>query len=607
MASSCQPGKCRNGGRCVPTDGRVSEWHYTCICPTGYSGDVCQTADSRIDISFRLSVKIPPLSLVVHFIAVRAGAAPIRASMLRRIAMNQDIVILRTSIQFNILLIEFSEKYYLIVMQELNTPLTNLSTEIVPSQRCLPIQELFNHTLLAMYLPRRIKYYHLTCKECSDLRCFFDKIHMCLYNEDRHANCFDFNHEMKYDCQGTSYCQNGADCFQDHPTCPRTSVCVCRDCYYGSRCQFSTKGFGLFLEVILGSYINPHVAIKRQSIEVRVTMVLTIIMVVVGTVSGLLSIMAFHVKKSRRVGCAYYILASSITSILTMAMFNLKFWLLLLSQMQLITNRTVLFGNCVAVDFLLRISLSMNHWLNACVTVERSFTATKGLTFDKNKSKRYAKGAIFFIIFLTVASTLHDPIHRRLFDDIEEERTWCLVKCSPSLQLYDTGMVIFHFLVSFSINLISALVIIATTARQRSSVLTQQTYREHLRKQFHQHKHILASLIILVLLSLPRLIIAFVSSCMKSARNPWLHLAGYVVSIIPHSVPFFVFVLPSETYKKRIYQYVQTPTTTGITFMRYLIRTVDILSIHSTRFDMLAREDNTTLTVFAHSDHSLPM
>lgn len=58
-------------------------------------------------------------------------------------------------------------------------------------------------------------------------------------------------------------------------------------------------------------------------------MVLTITMVVVGTVSDLLSIMAFHVKNSRGVGRAYYILTSSITSILTMAMFNLKFWLVL--------------------------------------------------------------------------------------------------------------------------------------------------------------------------------------------------------------------------------------------------------------------------------------
>jgi hypothetical protein len=111
-------------------------------------------------------------------------------------------------------------------------------------------------------------------------------------------------------------------------------------------------------------------------------------------------------------------------------------------------------------------------------------------------------------------------------------------------------MLHFHFLVHFLINLISALVIIITAARRRSVVFTRETYTEHLRKQFQQHKHLLISPIILVILSLPRLIISFVSGRMKSARNPWLYLAGYFVSFIPHILTFVVFVLPSETYKK---------------------------------------------------------
>lgn len=204
MASPCQPGKCQYGGSCAPNDGHVSEWHYTCICPTGYSGDVCQTADSRIDISFQSNVKISPLSPLVRFITVRAGPAPIRASMLRRIAN-------------------------LIAMQELNTPSTSLSTKSFHLNVTYPFKSFSVTSFLQCIFFRRTMYYHLPCQERPDLRYFFDKVHMCLCNEDRHSNCFDFNHEMKYDCQGTRYYQNGADCFQDHSPCPRTLVCVCRD------------------------------------------------------------------------------------------------------------------------------------------------------------------------------------------------------------------------------------------------------------------------------------------------------------------------------------------------------------------------------------------
>ena len=111
-------------------------------------------------------------------------------------------------------------------------------------------------------------------------------------------------------------------------------------------------------------------------------------------------------------------------------------------------------------------------------------------------------------------------------------------------------MNIFHFLTPFSINLISAFFIIIKMYRQRSTVRKNQTYCQQLCKEFDKSKHLFISSCMLVVLALPRLIISFVSGCMRSTRNPWLFLTGYFVSFVPPLMIFVVFVLPSTVYKK---------------------------------------------------------
>ena len=101
---------------------------------------------------------------------------------------------------------------------------------------------------------------------------------------------------------------------------------------------------------------------------------------------------------------------------------------------------------------------------------------------------------------------------------------------------------IIHFCIPLGINVISVIIIIVLVARQKSTANREETYREHLWKQFQQHKHRLFSSIILILIAMPRLIISFLSQCMKSARNPGLYLGGYFISLIPPLLLFVLFV-----------------------------------------------------------------
>jgi hypothetical protein len=358
---------------------------------------------------------------------------------------------------------------------------------------------------------------------------------------------------MTYNCQGSHFCENKAQCFQDKPTCPTASMCVCPECFYGTRCQFSTIGFTLSLDAILGYKIRPHIAFTRQSIVVKISALLVIIMFVLGLISSIFSIFTFQTATSRKVGCGFYLLSTSIISLLTMIIFLFKFFILIYTQITFNTRRSFLFSNCVSIDFLLRVLLSTGDWLNACVAVERTFTACKGVSFDKNRSKFIAKRIIIIVICFTIFSIIHDPIHRRLLDDTEEQRTWCIASYSSIIKLYDSITLLLHFLIPFFINIVSAFIIIIIIARQRSTVRTKQTYREHLREQFHEKKHLLISPFILVLLASPRLVLAFLTGCMKSPRDPWRFLISYFLSFIPSSLTFFVFVCPSKIYMKEFF------------------------------------------------------
>ncbi|CAF4239030.1 unnamed protein product, partial [Rotaria sordida] len=272
-----------------------------------------------------------------------------------------------------------------------------------------------------MHIIRRIKYYHLPCQQHSlNLSCFYDDLYLCFcYNleKQRLANCFEFNHNMTFDCFGESVCENGGQCFQDSPICPQRSSCICQPCFYGIRCQFSSDKFGFSLDGILGYYIQPNIDVVHQSSMVKISLTLTIVFITIGYINGILSFITFNNKKICEVGCGLYLLTSSITTLLTTTIFGLKFSILLLGQMKIITNRLFLYIQCLSIDFLLRVFLNMDQWLNACIAVERAVVTINAIGFQKKRSKKIAKIVIIILSIFIISTCIYDPFYRRLMDD----------------------------------------------------------------------------------------------------------------------------------------------------------------------------------------------
>ena len=250
-------------------------------------------------------------------------------------------------------------------------------------------------------------------------------------------------------------------------------------------------------------------------------------------------------------GAGSYLLASSIASFLTICLFTFNFWFYVLTHTDTATSRSVLHAGCVAIEPVLKLLSYLDYWLYACVAIERAIAVSRGVKFDKKRSRSAARWIILGLPFVIMGSLIHEPLHRQLFDGREMQSVWCITRYSSTVQLYNTIILFFHFLGPFAANLFSALFIIFGTVRQRSTIRVGHSYTVQLRRQLREHRQLLISPLILVVLSLPRLIISLISGCVDISRYSWLYLSGYFVSFIPSVLVFVVFVLPSGLYKRQ--------------------------------------------------------
>ncbi len=224
---------------------------------------------------------------------------------------------------------------------------------------------------------------------------------MCLCNNDRHANCFNFDFAKKSICSGSSKCEHRGQCVQDRIICPSSTICICLEC---GKCQFTTEGSSLSLDVILAYQIHPQRPLNHQRNVVYVSITITTLMLFINLITGTLSVMTFQSKNLRQVGCGTYLLYLSIISLLSIILLNFKLWLFILSQMLWMTNDIILKIYCISMEFILQSLLAISDWLSACIAIERTLVVKKGVNFNQKKSKQVAKWIIIIVIILTLVN-----------------------------------------------------------------------------------------------------------------------------------------------------------------------------------------------------------
>ncbi|CAF1126651.1 unnamed protein product [Adineta ricciae] len=339
-------------------------------------------------------------------------------------------------------------------------------------------------------------------------------------------------------------------------------------CYVGGACNIQVKSIGLTLDDILRLEVNRNISIGDQPLLVKMSTTFATIMFITGIINSLCSILTFQNEKSRTVGCGLYLLASSVTSLLTITIFMLKVWFVVVTNMDTSVHSSILEGGCKSIESILKLFFYWDAWLNACVAVERAANVYKGISFDKEKSKRFARWIIFILPIVIMGTLVHEPLYRQVFmhetnetkridetrnvfeEIVIDRRFWCLTSYSHSIQNYNTAILFIHLLGPFLANLFSAIFIIIRSARRRLEAQKRQKYGEYLREQWNEHKQLVISSIILLFLSAPRLIISLLSGCTNVSDQAWLYLSAYFISFIPSILVFVVFVVPSSSYQK---------------------------------------------------------
>ena len=177
-----------------------------------------------------------------------------------------------------------------------------------------------------------------------------------------------------------------------------------------------TKGIGLTINDILRNQIQPIISFTKQSALIQTAAGITMIMFVIGFINGILSLITFQNKELRKVGCGLYLLASSITSLLTITTFAIKFWFTVLIQLHSTIRSSILRIDCAFLGPVLKLCLYLDGWLNACVAFERSVNVSKGVQFDKKRSIHAARWIILILPIFIIGTIVHEPIHHELFE-----------------------------------------------------------------------------------------------------------------------------------------------------------------------------------------------
>ncbi|CAF0927344.1 unnamed protein product [Adineta ricciae] len=339
------------------------------------------------------------------------------------------------------------------------------------------------------------------------------------------------------------------------------------DCYIGDPCNPQVNSIGLTLDDILRAAVKQNITIHNQPFGIKMSAAVTIIMFIAGIISCLCSIITFQNETLRKVGCGLYLLASSITSFLTITMFTIKFWFVLVTQMNTNIHLSIHQGGCKSIETLLKFFFYWDAWLNACVAVERGINVYQGINFNKEKSKRFARWILLILPFVIIVSIIHEPLYRQVLDYDKKEKSlyvayvdtpeefvtsrdiWCQTSYSQSVRDYNTFILFIHLLGPFIANLSSALFIITGTARRRAEAQKRHTFKEHIREQWKEHKQLVISPTILFVLTTPRLIISLLPTCLKISDYIWLYLSAYFISFLPSILIFIIFVIPSTLYR----------------------------------------------------------
>ncbi|CAF1248436.1 unnamed protein product [Adineta steineri] len=569
----CTNSSCNYHGECYPNDERAHPHsQFRCICELEWSGNQCENKKFRFHVSFTDSKIISSSSIaLIHLIIPLTYREDLYLTSFYR--FHEEILNLTFLFEYTFDsfdspgLISFIQlfndlnhvSYYLLnIIRQVDESLNEMNAIVDQKSRCRSINELLDKTILSQPYLRRVKYYQQICLKKNLIEkfpCFYDEQLMCLCDKTNHAYCFNLN--STYSGCPWNKCSERGICIKDKELCPTYSFCLCNSCSYGSVCQFSTEGYILSLDAIIGSHIKPMITnLYYQTTTIQITFIIIIILFIIGIILNILSIGTFNNRTTQEVGSAFYLVTSAFLGLLIIILLMVKIILLLYDKQNNIS--------CSLIEFSFKWFLTSCEWLNSCVAIERCSALLYKTKFSRLKSKYISKCLIPSIIILVGSISLPEIFFRQMIIDEEDKRNWCVFTVNnnnrPKVFKSYVASNLFLFFVPIIINFVSSFIILRKTFelkrrmqlnanRNTNQADPWRTRLLFIKKQIMKHKHILLGPLLLAILSFPRILFLFIFVCKKLDRRPFLSLFAYLISFIPSMTILFLFILPSTVYR----------------------------------------------------------
>ena len=207
---------------------------------------------------------------------------------------------------------------------------------------------------------------------------------------------------------------------------------------------------------------------------------------------------------------------------------------------------------CKVVSYCLSVFTRSTYWLTSWVTIDRLLIILFPTSLAL-KNPRRAIGICVCTLIVLLGMHVHEIIYHTTIQDLPTQSSICVKNVNTALvSTYDQISTLLHYLFPFLIQLISITILIVLIARSRVRTGEKKvTFSQVLQKQFQMQRELYVTPTMIVLSALPQTILTFSFTCIQLTdwQNHTL-LGSYLLSYVPQTLGFILYVLPSTSYKK---------------------------------------------------------
>ncbi|CAF1113002.1 unnamed protein product [Adineta steineri] len=552
LHNKCLSNPCLNNGTCLDRFDYTDKRLFICLCSKKFEGDQCEK--KKTSISFHIEGNLTNIrASVVQYYSydeIQFNLILIEQHVYHSIISMSEFYFIGIIKPIIVLLVLFDKDYhghYHLLYFEKYVVTFNITSLLSSDNQCYLSNDLLKNSSKPDNIPP-VFFYHKICNERKllniSIQCFYDQSYLCICGKDNsYAECFAFNPALTH----CSQCFSNGHCIQGNLKDKNDFICLCPTCYYGRRCQFSTN----ILSFTLDSLMFESISTIQYS-----CLVLTILIFLFGLLSNFCSFITFRRPKIRQVGVGNYLFIGSVIN-------QASLFFLLLKIIYLVLNHISTFDQtpsinlilCKTISYILSILTRSIYWLTSCISVER-LILIKFPTSIFVKKPRLAIGISIGTILILCAMHIHEIVFYTTIDDVNSEKVCAIDLTKDFVFTYNRVSIFIHHFCPFTIQIICITLLIIFAARSRAKVQkSQMNFYQILRKQFRNQRELYITPIIIILSSLPQIILSFSFACTHFSNGKRYGLLfAYLLSYLPQTLGFLLYVLPSTFYKSEFIQ-----------------------------------------------------